>query len=73
MPVNKGGYLKSFTKDIKPSIIQKHQVFVADFFIIVPLLLRVEQGGREISHCMHSILPFRWSSFKLIIVQFNVY
>ena len=29
--VNKGGYIKSFTKDIKPSIIQKHQAFLADF------------------------------------------
>ena len=27
--VNKGGYIKSFTKDIKPSAIQKNQAFVA--------------------------------------------
>ena len=29
--VNKGGYIKSFIRDIKPSIIQQHQVFVAYF------------------------------------------
>ena len=43
--VNKGGggVLKSFTKDIKPSIIHQNQSFVAGFWIIVTLLLKVEQ------------------------------
>ena len=45
MPVNKGGYLKSFTKDIKPSIIQKHQVFVADFFYYSALVIKGGTGG----------------------------
>ena len=30
--MNKGECLKSFTKDIKPSIIQQHQAFVEFFF-----------------------------------------
>ena len=43
--VNKGGYLKSFTKDIKQIIIQQHQTFVAEFLNDSDLVIK---GGTEV-------------------------
>ena len=45
--VNKGGYLKSLTKDIKPSIIQQHQVFVKYFLNDSDLVIKGGTGGEE--------------------------
>ena len=45
--VNKGEYLKPFTKDIKPSIIRQHQVFVADFLNDSDLVIKGGTEGEE--------------------------
>ena len=46
--VNKGGgYSKSFTKDIKPSIIQQHQAFVEFFLNNSDPVIKGVTGGEE--------------------------
>ena len=44
--MNKGEYLKPFTKDIKPSIIQQNQEFLASFLNKNDLVIK-DRSGRE--------------------------